>query len=96
MSTHSFKPDDLAMVLLPKTDPHYQAALGRPIRLINKLDQMHKGYTAGYERWFFEFVDGKSINGKFQPYMSVPTKYLEPHNQYPAPAKPVPKGLPDL
>lgn len=96
MSTHTFKPDDLALLVLPKTDLHYQTAMGRPVRLVRKLDPMSLGYQAHRERWYFEFVDGKFIKGKNVPYMSIPTTCLKPYTHYPAPARPVPKGLPDL
>ena len=95
MNNHSFQPGDLALLLLPKSDPYYKQSRNRPVRLIRTLHRKDSTFRGRYDtpQWLFSFVDGETLSGV--P-MSIAANYLEPYCLYPAPANPVSKGLPSL
>ena len=97
MNNHSFQPGDLALLLLPKSDPYYEQSRNRPVRLIRTLDGRNFLFRSRHDtpQWLFSFVDGGTLGGAI-PHMSISANYLEPYCLYPAPASLTQKGLPEL
>ena len=98
MNNHSFQPGDLALLLLPKSDPYYEQSRNRPVRLIRTLDRRDSTFRGRYDtpQWSFSFLDGGTLGGAPIPYMWIAANYLEPYCLYPAPASLTQKGLPEL
>ena len=98
MNNHSFQPGDLALLLLPESDPYYEQSRNRPVRLIRTLNRTDSLFNGQYDtpQWLFSFVDGETLSDAATPHMSIAANYLEPYCLYPAPAKPELKGLPSL
>ena len=98
MNNHSFQPGDLALLLLPESDPYYKQSRNRPVRLIRTLDRRDSTFRGRYDtpQWLFLFVDGETLSGAATPHMSIAANYLEPYCLYPAPASLTQKGLPEL
>ena len=98
MNNHSFQPGDLALLLLPKSDPYYEQSRNRPVRLIRTLNHGDSMFRSRYDtpQWSFSFLDGGTLGGAPIPYMSITANYLEPYCLYPAPASLTQKGLPEL
>lgn len=98
MNNHSFQPGDLALLLLPESDPYYEQSRNRPVRLIRTLHRKDSPFRGRYDtpQWLFSFVDGETLDGAPIPHMSIAANYLEPYCLYPAPASLTQKGLPEL
>ena len=95
MNNHSFQPGDLALLLLPESDPYYEQSRNRPVRLIRTIKRTDSTFRSRYDtpQWLFSFVDGETLSSV--P-MSIAANYLEPYCLYPAPASLPQKGLPNL
>lgn len=98
MNNHSFRPGDLALLLLPESDPYYEQSRNRPVRLIRTLHRKDSPFRFRYDtpQWLFSFADGGTLGGAAIPHMSIAANYLEPYCLYPAPASLPQKGLPSL
>ena len=98
MNNHSFQPGDLALLLLPESDPYYKQSRNRPVRLLRTLHRKDSTFRGRYDtpQWSFSFLDGGTLGGVPIPHMSISASYLEPYCLYPAPAYLTQKGLPNL
>ena len=98
MNNHSFQPGDLALLLLPESDPYYTQSRNRPVRLLRTLHRKDSTFRGRYDtpQWSFSFLDGGTLGGVPIPHMSISASYLEPYCLYPAPASLTQKGLPSL
>lgn len=98
MNNHSFQPGDLALLLLPESDPYYKQSRNRPVRLLRTLHRKDSTFRGRYDtpQWSFSFLDGGTLGGVPIPHMSISASYLEPYCLYPAPASLTQKGLPSL
>ena len=98
MNNHSFQPGDLALLLLPESDPYYKQSRNRPVRLLRTLHRKDSTFRGRYDtpQWSFSFLDGGTLGGVPIPHMSISASYLEPYCLYPAPASLNQKGLPEL
>lgn len=98
MNNHSFQPGDLALLLLPESDPYYEQSRNRPVRLIRILGRGDSLFRSRCDtpQWLFSFLDGETLGGAPIPHMSIAANYLEPYCLYPAPASLMQKGLPAL